>query len=75
VSVASVRPGTEADLGWPHEWDPIASNDHCTAQEPAWHAVSFLDDDGIETLLTAAHRVTEPYVRWGCGYACTGCAI
>lgn len=61
------------ELGWPHEWDPIIAGDHCVAQAPPVHRISILNDDGTETLLNPPHRVSEPFVRWGSGYACAGC--
>lgn len=61
------------ELGWPHEWDPIAAGDSCSAgQPPAIFTCS------LQQLLSGwqppVHKVTEPYVRYGSGYACVECA-
>lgn len=61
------------ELGWPHEWDPIAAGDNCTVTPPpAIYAVV----DGVVRCWppeNTPHCVTAPYVRWGCGYACATC--
>ena len=73
------------ELGWPHEWDPVAAGDECLLVEP-FGLTAFVmgdpdprnvvldapDDDG--PLLGIRHRVRAPYVRHGSGYACALCA-
>jgi len=75
------------ELGWPHEWDPIAADDECLAVEP-FDLRAFLlgDPDPVDVVLTREqaeiiggpllgirHRVRAPYVRHGSGYACQTC--
>lgn len=60
------------ELGWPHEWDPIAAGDSCIlARATPWDIV--IRDDQVITRYKAPHAVTEPYVRTGSGYACRAC--
>lgn len=56
------------ELGWPHEWDPIAAGDSCSAQAPPVMIVTYLGEPE-----QGPHPVTEPYVRYGSGYACAEC--
>lgn len=76
------------ELGWPHEWDPIKADDDCTLghgpgsgglrvfffgePDPAFARYDGGDYEG--PLLDVRHRVREPFVRWGSGYACVVCA-
>lgn len=64
------------ELGWPHEWDPIAAGDVCMAQPLPPHQIITLHEvDGhyVVTDHTALHKVSAPYARWGCGYGCLSC--
>lgn len=69
------------ELGWPHEWDPIAAGDACVIVPPPTTYIGTLEENGsIETHFIGSmlgidqpHRVQAPYVRWGSGYACAGC--
>lgn len=68
------------ELGWPHEWDPIAAGDRCAITPPPTMFISTLGPEG-ETPIYAGnmlgenvpHLVREPYERWGSGYACVEC--
>ena len=73
------------ELGWPHEWDPIAAGDECVlGSAPGLRAFRLGDPDPVNTvydasaiegpLLDMRHLVREPHVRWGSGYACAACA-
>lgn len=75
------------ELGWPHEWDPVAAGDDCTLghgpgsgglrafafgdPDPAFVRVDPGDYTG--PILDFRHAVREPYQRWGSGYACVAC--
>lgn len=74
------------ELGWPHEWDPIAADDSCTLGglgSGALRAFYAGDPDPVLVrvdpggysgpLLDFHHAVREPYERWGSGYACRSC--
>jgi hypothetical protein len=66
------------ELGWPHEWDPIAAGDSCSIIPPPAILTATLGDDGYERVRCwppdhTPHRVTAPYERWGSGYACVPC--
>jgi hypothetical protein len=64
------------ELGWPHEWDPIAAGDSCTVTPPPGLMVAIIEDGGRYALVSCwhpPHKVREPYVRWGCGYSCVEC--
>lgn len=57
------------ELGWPHEWDPVACGDTCVLSGQGNPHVFTV---GGVTLPTS-HPVAAPYVRVGSGYACAGC--
>lgn len=61
------------ELGWPHEWDPITAGDQCTVTPPPMTTIQVGDEIRCFPLENTPHRVTEPYVRWGSGYACAVC--
>lgn len=66
------------ELGWPHEWDPIAAGDNCLVIPPPVHIVDLIADDGTVQRTyfpsdSTPHLVREPYERWGSGYACAEC--
>lgn len=72
------------ELGWPHEWDPVAAGDECNLVEPFGLTAFVLGDpdprnvvydpgDDTGPLLGIRHRVRAPHVRWGSGYACAAC--
>jgi hypothetical protein len=62
------------ELGWPHEWDPIAAGDDCSVgglgENPHRFATII---DGRIVSEPMGHKVAAPYVRWGSGYACEEC--
>lgn len=64
------------ELGYPHEWDPIAAGDDCIVgglgETP--HVFAVLLPGGRLAVERTGHKVTAPYVRLGSGYACAGCA-
>jgi hypothetical protein len=75
------------ELGWPHEWDPVAAGDECALGDPGGGALRVFalgDPDPVDVvydagrvdgpLLEVRHLVRAPYVRWGSGYACAVCA-
>lgn len=74
VSIAACSCGVVgcAELGWPHEWDPIATGDSCVLASTKWHGIVVRDGRVID-LYEPPHRVREPYVRLGSGYACAEC--
>lgn len=63
------------ELGWPHEWDPLAAGDDCAigglGENPHRFATII---DGRIVSEPIGHKVREPYVRLGSGYACAVCA-
>jgi hypothetical protein len=62
------------EFGWPHEWDPIACGDSCAIVPPPGLTVAvYLDAGTLVSCWHTPHRVTEPYQRWGSGYACVAC--
>ncbi|MGH2936924.1 MAG: hypothetical protein ACRDPE_02260 [Solirubrobacterales bacterium] len=63
------------ELGWPHEWDPIAAGDNCIIVPPPVHVIVVGDEVSVWPPESAPHKVTEPYVRYGSGYACAGCVV
>lgn len=87
MSAVACSCGVDAcrELGWPHEWDPIAAGDSCVlgvliglrvfefgTSDPASTIYDASDVDG--PLLELPHLCRTPYVRWGSGYACAVCA-
>lgn len=62
------------ELGWPHEWDPIAAGDNCLAVPPLVHVYVIDGEVSYGPAESAPHKVSEPYVRIGSGYACLRCA-
>jgi hypothetical protein len=63
------------ELGWPHEWDPIAAGDDCSIGGLGGTPIvlgTILPGGRIVNVRTG-HKVTAPYVRYGSGYACAGC--
>lgn len=61
------------ELGWPHEWDPIAAGDSCSLSNGTRPVGIVIRDGKVVTQVVIDHFVTEPYVRWGSGYACVEC--
>jgi len=63
-----------AELGWPHEWDPIAAGDSCILCGQA-RVVDLRIDPvrGVVYVYEPAPVITAPYVRWGAGYAHAAC--
>lgn len=61
------------ELGWPHEWDPIAAGDTCVLSNGTRPVGIEVRGDRVVTLAVVDHRVREPYVRHGSGYACADC--
>lgn len=63
------------ELGWPHEWDPIAAGDNCVLCGFA-RLVDIRVDPvrGVIDIYERAPVITAPYVRLGSGYAHAACA-
>jgi hypothetical protein len=61
-----------SELGWPHEWDPIAASDTCVLAVD--EVVALLPPHYRGTIIERAHVVRAPYVKIGSGYACAECA-
>ncbi len=61
------------ELGWPHEWDPIACGDSCAIIPPPVMTFTIGERVIYSPPDHTPHRVTEPYERWGSGYACVPC--
>lgn len=63
------------ELGWPHEWDPIAAGDDCVVgglgESP--HVFGTILPGGRVVVERQGHKVSAPYVRYGSGYACAAC--
>lgn len=63
------------ELGWPHEWDPIAAGDDCVigglGESPL--VLGLILPGGRIVNVRTGHKVAAPYVRHGSGYACVGC--
>lgn len=63
------------ELGWPHEWDPIAAEDTCILCGYArFVGIRFDPILGVVYIYKREPIITAPYVRWGCGYAHVKCA-
>lgn len=64
-----------AELGWPHEWDPIAAGDSCVVgglgENP--HVFGTILPGGRIAVERQGHEVAAPYERYGSGYACQSC--
>jgi hypothetical protein len=88
LSVCSCGVPDCPELGWPHEFDPIALDDDCTLGHGpgsgGLRAFHFGDPDPAFArhdpgdyagpMLDVRHAVREPYVRHGSGYACVACS-
>lgn len=61
------------ELGWPHEWDPIAAGDTCTIVPPPVFTLTIDNCVHYAPPECTPHFVTVPFERWGSGYACVGC--
>jgi hypothetical protein len=61
------------ELGWPHEWDPVAAGDTCTITPPPMVTAQVGDVIRYFPPENTPHRVEAPYERWGSGYACVHC--
>jgi hypothetical protein len=79
VSAVACSCGVEGcrELGWPHEWDPIAAGDDCVlgGLTGSPHVFGTILPGGRIVVERQGHNVTEPFVRWGSGYACEDCAV
>ena len=63
------------ELGWPHEWDPIAAGDDCAVGGLGENPHRFGRWIGGQLVTEPmGHKVTAPYVKVGSGYACVECA-
>ncbi len=63
------------ELGWPHEWDPIAAGDDCIIPPDSPHVFGTILPGGRILSDPRGHKVAAPFVRIGSGYACEGCVV